>query len=154
MGRPRLTFDQQQASIARQKEQWKIWNRANRDKITIKSKKWADANKDKVAASSKLYRATHPTASRAAALLCQFGITLDEWNTHFVKQGFRCDVCGRDNSGSKHGWCTDHDHNKNKGDPGFFRGILCHHCNIVLGHVQDSPAHLRQLLTYLEKSHG
>jgi hypothetical protein len=31
-----------------------------------------------------------------------------------------------------------------------FRGYLCHHCNLVLGHAADDPALLRVLADYLE----
>lgn len=37
---------------------------------------------------------------------------------------------------------------------GKVRGILCMHCNSVLGHARDSQATLRRLDAYLEKSKG
>lgn len=33
------------------------------------------------------------------------------------------------------------------------RGILCHHCNVALGHLKDDPKRIHNLLTYLEKSY-
>lgn len=55
-----------------------------------------------------------------------------------------CDVCkdfGR--------ICLDHDH-----ETGMFRGWLCNHCNLVLGHAKDSPDRLRALANYLETPIG
>ncbi|WP_109613540.1 endonuclease domain-containing protein [Pseudaminobacter salicylatoxidans] len=51
-----------------------------------------------------------------------------------------CDVCG---AGGK--ICFDHCHISNA-----FRGWLCHHCNLILGHAKDDPTILRKLATYLE----
>ncbi len=45
----------------------------------------------------------------------------------------------------------DHDHAKPRGLDGI-RGILCGHCNRVLGIVKDNPAILRALADYLEKT--
>jgi hypothetical protein len=31
-----------------------------------------------------------------------------------------------------------------------FRGIICHHCNVILGFAKDSAAVLRQAADYLD----
>lgn len=41
--------------------------------------------------------------------------------------------------------CLDHDHKT--GRP---RGIICGMVNLILGKIQDSPEHLRQLASYIE----
>lgn len=51
-----------------------------------------------------------------------------------------CDLC--DGGGRIY---FDHCHQS-----GAFRGWLCIHCNLVLGHVRDDPALLRKLAGYLE----
>jgi len=54
-----------------------------------------------------------------------------------------CEVCKK--------YCllnTDHDHKT-----GEFRGRLCHDCNLVLGHVEDSTERLKALIVYLEERH-
>lgn len=42
----------------------------------------------------------------------------------------------------------DHDHLT-----GLLRGMLCHDCNMAIGHAHDDPAALRRLAEYLER-HG
>jgi hypothetical protein len=37
---------------------------------------------------------------------------------------------------------------------GLFRGWICWRCNIVLGHVDDSPDLLRKMVAYLERNKG
>jgi hypothetical protein len=55
-----------------------------------------------------------------------------------------CEVCG------KRGRIVfDHDHATGK-----FRGWLCNHCNLSIGHALDDPALLRRLAEYLEKHNG
>jgi hypothetical protein len=51
-----------------------------------------------------------------------------------------CDLCGQ---GGK--ICFDHCHSTKK-----FRGWLCNHCNLALGHVKDDPKLLRKLADYVE----
>lgn len=53
----------------------------------------------------------------------------------------KCDICTK---GGK--ICFDHSHST-----GLFRGWLCHHCNLILGHAKDNPSILRLLADYLEK---
>jgi hypothetical protein len=55
----------------------------------------------------------------------------------------QCEVCGND----KRRILFDHCHQR-----GVFRGWLCTHCNIILGHVNDDPNHLRKLIAYLERT--
>jgi recombination endonuclease VII len=51
-----------------------------------------------------------------------------------------CDICGR---GGK--ICFDHSHSDS-----VFRGWLCNHCNLILGHANDDPELLRKLARYVE----
>lgn len=41
---------------------------------------------------------------------------------------------------------VDHDH-----ATGAVRGLLCHHCNVLIGHATDSPDVLRKAIGYLER---
>lgn len=56
-----------------------------------------------------------------------------------------CDGCGKTGERMR----IDHDHGTEK-----FRGVLCHRCNVTLGHFKDDPAKLRQLAAYLEKANA
>jgi hypothetical protein len=54
-----------------------------------------------------------------------------------------CEVCGND----KARIVFDHCHQR-----GIFRGWLCSHCNVILGHAKDDPNRLRKLIAYLERT--
>lgn len=53
-----------------------------------------------------------------------------------------CEACGR-----RRPLQFDHCHQR-----GMFRGWICGNCNAALGHVNDSPDHLRLLIIYLERT--
>ncbi len=78
----------------------------------------------------------------------RYKLTLAERDTMIAAQGKRCLCCktpfgllklARPN--------VDHSHST-----GRIRGILCGKCNMLLGHADDSPETLLQLVRYLEKS--
>ena len=77
-----------------------------------------------------------------------YGITLEEKNDMFLKQGNCCGACGSKNIGNiqRTRWCIDHDHKT-----GLVRGVLCYHCNAALGQVKDDISTLKKLIEYLER---
>ena len=75
----------------------------------------------------------------------KFGITLDEYEMILVQQGGGCAICGRTNRDNQQ-LSVDHDHKT-----GEIRGLLCTPCNLILGHTDDSPDRLRQMICYLTK---
>lgn len=61
-------------------------------------------------------------------------------------QGGVCAICGADGPGGRGGWHRDHDHATGK-----WRDLLCHYCNVGLGHFQDDPELLEKAATYLRR---
>lgn len=76
----------------------------------------------------------------------KYGITLDQWNEMFDAQGRVCAICATDSPSSKKGGATDHCHAS-----GRVRGILCSHCNVMLGMSCDKPSTLIKAAEYLGK---
>lgn len=82
----------------------------------------------------------------------RYGITIAEWERRFDEQGRRCAICRADNPGRKgkvqpgarNLWQTDHCHKTN-----VVRGILCVHCNRMLGGAKDDIAVLEAAMAYL-----
>ena len=76
----------------------------------------------------------------------KFGISLNEYNNLLELQNFQCAICGSKDTKIKKSkyFSVDHDH-KN----GEVRGLLCHHCNVGLGHFQDNPTILFKAVDYL-----
>jgi hypothetical protein len=66
----------------------------------------------------------------------KYGMTPEQFNEMFEKQGRVCALCRTDEHGrggvhKESRWNVDHDH-----ETGKIRGILCHHCNVSLGHFE------------------
>lgn len=97
----------------------------------------------------------NPTWRRDQHLRLTYGITQQQWDELFLKQGRSCAACKRHDAGrTKFGkgacWHTDHNPKYKKDDLRFVRGILCHWCNLA-AHRHQTPATLRALADYLEQ---
>ena len=72
--------------------------------------------------------------------LGRYGITPAEYDLMKLNQDNKCKICQEEKD-----LIVDHDH-KTK----LVRGLLCHHCNTMLGLAKDSPQTLQGALRYLE----
>jgi hypothetical protein len=97
--------------------------RRKRDSDNGATQKWKRANPQKVESARLRYR---------------YGITIERRAEMAVEQGHRCACCRRERK-----LFVDHCH-----DTGRVRGLLCRHCNIALGLLDDSPLLVAQLLEY------
>jgi hypothetical protein len=96
------------------------------------------------------WRRTHPRRTaehyRRYRLKVDYGLTLEDYARMLAKQGGLCALCGGKRTGSnyKH-LAVDHDHKT-----GRVRGLLCHNCNLVLGHLKDDVRLMRRAIAYLQ----
>ena len=74
--------------------------------------------------------------------LWTYGITHDEYQNLLAAHQGKCGVCS-----SESDLRIDHDHKT-----GAVRGLLCHHCNVALGHFKDSIDVLKNAIEYLCKN--
>ena len=61
-----------------------------------------------------------------------YGRSLAEYNALLEKQDFRCAICKKHVSEFSKALHNDHNHATGK-----VRGLLCHRCNLRLGHLED-----------------
>jgi hypothetical protein len=108
------------------------------------SKNYAKKNKGKLAEYARNRRAKNSNIARAANLKSKYNLTLEQFEKRFEEQGSCCAICKATEPGSKNGWHVDHSHVTGK-----VRGILCHHCNLTIGHAKDDVERLKQILDYL-----
>lgn len=83
---------------------------------------------------------TSPTYKRDRYYIKKYGITADEFDRIWHQQHGLCANC-RQPADRPH---LDHDHTT-----GAVRGILCHNCNVGLGHFMDDPELLLRAIHYL-----
>lgn len=95
-----------------------------------------------------------PDYDRDAKRRRNFKLTPEGFNSLFASQGNRCAICRRADTGTVRAWHVDHDHaccpEPGKSCGACIRGILCHGCNLVLGHSKDDAALLRAAAEYLD----
>ena len=107
-------------------------------------------NPEAVKARIRKYRAADPKGFKEKRRVIQYqyrhGMSPEGRAALLASQGDVCGVCLSPSPGGRGGWHTDHCHVSGK-----VRGMLCHHCNIGLGHAKDSIDILRKMIAYLEK---
>ena len=108
---------------------------AARDRMKAAREK--DPNPEREA--GKKWRSKTVTRRKDYHLRKNYGITLEQWDQMFLDQGSKCAVC---KSADAQRWHVDHCHTTQR-----VRGILCSHCNLMIGHAKDN---IRTLLTAAE----
>lgn len=71
----------------------------------------------------------------------KYGITKVEFDRMMELQQGRCAICLKEAD-----LRLDHDH-----DRGILRDLLCHNCNVLLGHAKESPDVLMEAYLYLAR---
>jgi hypothetical protein len=87
--------------------------------------------------------------NRRAKYKAKYGLTVDDYDVLFAKQGGKCALCGIDNTGrenAKH-FAIDHCH-----DTGVIRGLLCSPCNTALGLMKDNVDTMYNAIGYVLES--
>lgn len=79
----------------------------------------------------------------------RFGITTDDYNDLFNKQGGCCAICGNHQSNFTKALAIDHCHKT-----GRVRGLLCMICNTALGKFNDDELLLHAAIKYLRSNEG
>ena len=80
-------------------------------------------------------------------LTWKYGITIDDYDVMSAKQDGTCALCKTEDAGRHGKLYVDHDHST-----GVFRGLLCYHCNLGLGHFKDDEEALRLAADYLDST--
>ena len=95
-------------------------------------------------AQKKLLHSKDPLKAKNTNLKRYYGITLDDYLEILEAQNGRCAICGTDVPSGKGTFHVDHCH-----DSGQVRGLLCHSCNVGLGHFKDQESLLLKAALYL-----
>ena len=115
-------------------EYLKQYYKDNRDRIRAKTKKWQTDNKEKVSKSNFEYK-----------LKNRYNITPKQLEVMYEEQDNSCKICNIHKDDTKIGLVVDHCHKTLE-----VRGLLCHSCNVSLGHLKDDTELLYKAIQYLK----
>lgn len=76
------------------------------------------------------------------------GISTKEYLEMFRMHNGKCGICGVSHLELDKSLCIDHDHKT-----GRVRGLLCQHCNKLLGFSNDNPNLLEKAIVYLQNNY-
>lgn len=119
------------------KDRWKkqkktlVWYRSARCKECCKAEKKRDYHA----------RKEHYTNAN----LRKYGITLAKYQQMLKEQQGKCKICGTNDPKGRGKFHVDHCH-----ETRFVRGLLCHHCNLLLGLAKDNEGVLNAAIRYLD----
>jgi hypothetical protein len=82
---------------------------------------------------------------RITTIKSMYGLSLEDYNNIYIKQGGKCAICERHQSKLDKVFLIDHDHKAQK-----VRGLLCRRCNTGLGMIGDDIVSIKRILKYLE----
>ena len=126
----------------------KAYSDAERRKIYKRAHYNANYNRYK---ESRLANKASPAKAKSYNIKYHYGLTEAEYSDMLQAHDNKCAICNRrPTDAGWSGWLvTDHNH-----ATGRARGILCHSCNVGLGHFRDDPDLLRRAAAYLERPEG
>ena len=113
----------------------------DRDRYASNPEKYKEANRK----SNEKHQEKVRGRIRKYNLKRKYGLTLVVFEEMLAAQGGACALCG-ESPHADHPLHVDHDH-----DTGVIRGLLCGHCNRMLGCAKDNPVTLRAAADYLER---
>lgn len=109
--------------------------------------KWRLANKDKAAEQARRWRANHPRAAKDYGIRARYGLPLGSYEKLLTEQEGKCACCGSSKPGGRGDFHVDHCH-----DTGKIRGLLCHGCNVSIGHFDHDTSLLEKAILYLNRT--
>lgn len=111
--------------------------------IVQASKNYYGKNKEKIAQCHKKWQQKNEGVICGHTLKRRYGITLEQYDKMFEEQNGNCAICGLPELMRR--LSVDHNHKT-----GEVRALLCHQCNLMIGHAHENPTVLKEAAEYLE----
>jgi hypothetical protein len=123
------------------KAESEFYKRSDNDKLMPDCKSCKNA-------ATTAWRKANPEATKSilqrANRKRHYGVSAEQYDSMLAAQNNRCAICETDKPGGKGTWHVDHNHMTQ-----LVRGLLCHSCNLALGHMQDDPDRLLSAAAYV-----
>src|SRR3990167_8902356 len=124
-------------SKKRRRKEVNAWNREDRKR-----------NPEIYRKHRKTYELKHPGKKSAQTICYRRGISLDEYQEMFIVQENKCAICFKVETRKRNGKVLrlTLDHNNVTGKN---RQLLCHACNVGIGHLKESPELINEAVKYI-----
>ena len=129
-----------------QKASHKKYRDKNKAKTKERYRKWYIANREHALQAAKEWKENNPEKFLDTRYKREYGLSLDDVKQIFKSQNEQCAICLTIIPLTHKHTHLDHCHTTNK-----VRGILCVHCNAMLGDAKDNIQTLKNAVTYLEQ---
>jgi hypothetical protein len=145
-------------NLERMQKRDKLYRVKNGDKIKRVNKVWYGKNKKLVRKNCELWRKANPIRNKELQKRSverryqknpfwlreiKYKISSDDIKRMISDQGSKCKIC--DKEFFNNNFHVDHCH-----ATGRIRGLLCHHCNLGLGHFKDNKMLLERASEYVQ----
>jgi len=90
---------------------------------------------------------SHFITDRNSYLKKAHNVDLEFYNKLFQEQNGVCAICNKEEVMKNKNLCIDHCHST-----GNIRGLLCHSCNVGIGHFKDNLDVLKNAINYLKNN--
>ena len=77
-------------------------------------------------------------------LKSKYNLSIEQYSEMIILQDSKCKICNNHIDDNKSKVCVDHNHTTGK-----VRGLLCNHCNSMLGFAKDNIETLKEAIVYL-----
>lgn len=134
------------------KKKSREWRQKNSDLVNKRVREYRKNNTEKYLNYDRNWRANNLMRARELDVVKKHDITYEEYKFMFEKQDGKCYICNKEEtkksrtSGQICRLAIDHNH-----DTGKIRKLLCHNCNIVVGHCKESIEFLERTIDYLKE---
>ena len=126
------------------------WRKNHPERLKAYNANWYVANRAKAKARSERYAQANPEKVRSRKLKRDHGINIENYDSMLKSQHGLCAICKSPPSKANAREMVlhvDHCHNTGK-----IRGLLCAHCNRMLGLAKDNQETLLKAATYLKET--
>lgn len=134
----------------------------NKDRVREKNRRYYSEHAEEMRAYAREHVASLPKREyqerrRRYSLKRRFGFSSDQYVALLFKQGGGCAICGKKPNGGRL-FPIDHDHaccpNRESCCGKCIRGILCFHCNVLVGYLEKDKNLIPTCQAYLAKANA
>lgn len=156
-----LNWEQHKESASKARNQARKDFREGKINIEPKANSWEREDRKKNPQKYRLYEKNYINKHgiekvRKMEVARIHGLTIDAYDALINSRNGLCDICGKEEKMTARGGhlkplSIDHCHKSEEKGIYKIRGLLCHNCNVLIGHANDDILTLQSAIQYLQQ---